>query len=297
MQREAGLARAVAVELGLAQYPIRAVVGSGSVNHVFVMGSGDERWVVRFAMDPLSPGMFEAEAWCARQAAERGVPTAAVTASGVVHGVPYGVQRFVSGRLGHDDASHASWSVLGCYGRVINDIKPDRAAPGTLFSRFGRDLEQAWLSHLEYNLEQLTLDDPLLRQGVYSRDRQRRLGETLGDLVSFPFRFGLSHGDLTPRNLIEPDTGSPVLIDWGCASFGPVPWTDLLTLDRDARHAGGKDTHCLDAFLSAMDLNREAIWPTFEKFRQIQLLDLVRWAAEQRPERLPGAVDDLLAIL
>ncbi len=272
-------------------------MGSGSVNHVFVMGSGNERWVVRFARDPFSPDMFEAEAWSARQAAERGVPTPAVTAFGVVHGIPYGVQRYVSGRLGHEDESPASWSVLGCYGRVINEIQPDKSAPDTLFSRFGGDLQQAWVNHVEYNVAQLDRDDPLLRQGVYCRRQQQQLSETLRELAGLPTRFGLSHGDLTPRNLIAPASGPPVLIDWGSASFGPVPWTDLLILDRDARHAGAKATRHLDVFLDAMGLNRGSIWPTFEKFRQLQSLDLVRWAAEQRPERLPSAIDDLVAIL
>jgi len=87
------------------------------------------------------------------------------------------------------------------------------------------------------------------------------------------------------------------LIDWGSASFGPIPWTDLLILDRDAKQSGPSLTPDLDAFLDALGLHRETVWPTFERFRQLQLLDLVRWATEQRPERLPRAVIDLASVL
>lgn len=87
------------------------------------------------------------------------------------------------------------------------------------------------------------------------------------------------------------------MIDWGSASFGPVPWTDLSILDRDARYAGPSITPDLDAFLDAYGLERATVWPTFEMFRRLQLLDLVRWATEQRPDRLPGAIDDLASVL
>lgn len=110
-------------------------------------------------------------------------------------------------------------------------------------------------------------------------------------------RFGLCHGDLTSRNLIASDPGPIVLVDWGSASFGPVPWTDLLVIDRDAAQTGSAATARLDAFMHAAGVNREAAWPTFEKLRQLARLDLVRWAAEKRPDRLSSAVDDLSSLL
>lgn len=118
-------------------------------------------------------------------------------------------------------------------------------------------------------------------------------------------RFGLlrgvelvgGHGDLTSRNLIIPELEPAVLLDWGPASFGPVPWTDLLVLDREGRQAGSATEPDLDAFTAAMGLTLAKMWPTFEAFRRLQLLDLVRWAADQRPDRLPGAIDDVMATL
>jgi aminoglycoside phosphotransferase (APT) family kinase protein len=98
---------------------------------------------------------------------------------------------------------------------------------------------------VEYNLGELDATDPLLRMGVYSSKQQDRLRKTLTELREIPMRFGLSHGDLSIRNLLLPAGESPVLIDWGSASFGPVPLTDLLLLDRDARNTGSpSDAEC-----------------------------------------------------
>lgn len=54
-------------------------------------------------------------------------------------------------------------------------------------------------------------------------------------------------------------------------------------LDRDARQAGAAAEPVLAAFTAAMGLRMAQMWPTFEAFRRLQMLDLVRWAADQRP--------------
>lgn len=297
MDRGLQLARAIAVEHGLPERPARVVEDLGSVNHVFIVGPDLDQWVIRFAKDARSPDVFEAEAWCANQAAARSVPTPTVSAFGTLDGVPYGVQRFIPGLSGDGCDQPDPWPVLGAYGGIINEIQPDESAPATLFSRFGRDSAQAWGAHLAYNLASLDDDDPLLHRAVYSREQQHGMREAILCLAEVPMRFGLSHGDLTSRNLIIPEVGPAVLIDWGSASFGPVPWTDLLVLDRDARKAGSATEPDLAAFTAAMGLRMAEMWPTFEAFRRLQLLDLVRWAADQRPDRLAGAIDDLIATL
>lgn len=149
----------------------------------------------------------------------------------------------------------------------------------------------------EYNLEQLDAHDSLVREGQVTTEQHRRRRDTVFELAEVPLRFGLSHGDLTPRNLIQPAGGPLVLIEWGSATFGPVPWVDLVHIDRDARLSGTDATRRLDAFLDGMGLDLMTVRPTFEKFRLLQLLDLVRWATERRPDRLRGTVDDLKAFL
>ncbi len=45
------LARAIAVKHGLPERPARVVENGGSVNHVFIVGSDLDQWVIRFAKD------------------------------------------------------------------------------------------------------------------------------------------------------------------------------------------------------------------------------------------------------
>lgn len=108
-------------------------------------------------------------------------------------------------------------------------------APATLFTRFGRDLPSAWAAHLDYSIGQLNEQDVLLGRGIFTRREQNLVRNAAQYLLDIPQRFGLSHGDLSLRNLIIPKGEAPVLIDWGSASFGPVPWADLLVADRDRR--------------------------------------------------------------
>jgi hypothetical protein len=72
--------------------------------------------------------------------------------------------------------------------------------------------------------------------------------------------FGLAHGDLAPRNLLFPYAGAPVLIDWGSASAGPIPYGDLLPV-YEGHHASGEPSGAeLTAFANGMGIDRSRIW-------------------------------------
>ncbi len=62
--RDIRLARELARRHGLAAEDVWPIVGHGSVNHVWVTGSGTARAVIRFAIDPLRNNELEVEAWC-----------------------------------------------------------------------------------------------------------------------------------------------------------------------------------------------------------------------------------------
>jgi aminoglycoside phosphotransferase (APT) family kinase protein len=105
----------------------------------------------------------------------------------------------------------------------------------------------------------------------------------LESLQDIPFSFGLCHGDLAPRNLIPRD-GAPVLIDWGTASTGPAPWTDVQQVyqwsveDDVVTHAEFR------AFAIAAGVHPEADGSVLDALMALRHLDLVRWAIVQRPE-------------
>jgi Ser/Thr protein kinase RdoA (MazF antagonist) len=270
--------------------PIQKLPG-GSVNHTFAVGHDDERCVIRIAIDPMRVDEFMSEAWCLRLAAAHGIASPEVVAVGTLEGVPYAVHRFIP-HLGQDSVSGRHlWTVLGRYARTIHKLPITDHAPDNLFTRFGRDLSAAWRAHLAYHLAELTRTDRLIALGVYSEADQPPLRQLILRLVDTPMRFGLNHGDLASRNvLVRPDR-QLVLIDWGSAACGPVPYLDLLILLRDHEQNADPSTDELAAFADGYGLDLEALLPTLHALRKLTALDLVRWAIDRRPDRLPELVD------
>lgn len=225
--RDIRLAREIARRHGLAAADVWPIVGHGSVNHVWVTGSGTARSVIRFAIDPLRNNELEVEAWCLNKAASVGILSPQVIAQGCLKGVPYLIETFMPGTPGSELRSPELWKTLGLYARTVHSIALTDDAPAASFFRFGRDLPRAWKAHLTYNVAQLSPADPLIALGVYPAGQQERLRAALTELSDVDLAFGLCHGDLSLRNLVVPDTGDPVLIDWGSASAGPLPFGDL----------------------------------------------------------------------
>ena len=290
MDRHAAFAARIAVELGLPARPIQAL-GLASVNHAFAVGPDEDRYVIRFAVDPLREDEFAVEAWCLGRAASHGIPTPEVIAVGVLEQIPYAVQRFVPHGPRDLITGRQLWHTLGRYARIINELPLTDDAPAGLFSRFGRDLPAAWQAHLAYNRAELTEQDRLLALGVYPAADRPRLQQLISRLAETELAFGLSHGDLASRNvLVRPDR-TVVLIDWGSAAGGPVPYTDLLIVLRDHERDGDPSTEELAAFGAGYGLDLERLWPTLDAIRQVTALDLVRWALDHRPDLLPEYVD------
>jgi Ser/Thr protein kinase RdoA (MazF antagonist) len=291
VDRDGALASRIAASHGLAGAPVVELSGLGSVNRVFTVGLGDDRCVVRFAIDPLRGDEFATEAWCLEVASSHGLPSPETLASGTFGGVPYAIQRFVP-HVGLNGVSRRDlWQTLGRYARRINELPVPEDAPAGLFTRFGRDLRAAWQAHLAYNLAQLTAEDPLLSLGVYVRAEQSQLRAMITELAGTSMTFGLSHGDLAVRNVLVSPEGVLVLMDWGSATCGPVPYTDLLTLVRNHDQDDDPNAADLAAFGTGYGVDLGEIGHTLDAVRRVSALDLVRWALERRPDRLPDLVD------
>lgn len=220
-----------------------------------------------------------------------------MVARGSLRGAPYLVQDFVEGGPGQSHRSLELWRTIGGYARIVQEIPITTDAPEGLFSRFGRDLSAAWHADLGYNLDQLVADDPLLALGVYRAEEQARLRARLRRLRDVAVGFGLSHGDLHPRNVIVPRAGPPVLIDWGSASAGPVPYGDLRPLLEEHRAAGDPSAAELQAFADGLGGSLEDLSETLEDMIVLRALDLVRWAIDRRPDRLDDVVASSRAAL
>jgi hypothetical protein len=197
----------------------------GVVNRVFrVTGPGHD-WVIRYPKDVRRTNEFPVEIWAGHQAKLLGIPSPPVVATGHLDHRPYLVLDYIEPQEGQ--GIDESWRWLGRYATVMSAV-PLHEAPQEIFSRFGRDLPTAWRAHLDYNLDALSEADPLIADCIYRPGELGRLRALIEGPRSVDFAFGLAHGDLAPRNLIPRRAPSPpVLLDWGTATSGPAPWTDL----------------------------------------------------------------------
>lgn len=290
MTRNERLALAIADIHGLPTGTVRPVVGAGWTNHVVVLGSPEPDYVVRYAMDPVDDARIAVESWVLPRVAALELPVPRVVVTGVINDIPYLVEEFVAGGRAPDHACPGLWRTLGRYAAAMRAVPLGADAPDALFSRFGRDLPTAWRRHLQYNLDRLTDDDPLLELGVYERREQPSLRDILLQLADVPLTHGLGHGDLTLANVLVPDRGAPVLIDWGSASAGPSPWADLVQLHRHRVRDGVADEY-LDAFTEGCGLVPSQVPDTVADLTLLGDLDLVRWARERAPQRLAELVE------
>ncbi|MBT0993861.1 phosphotransferase [Cellulomonas sp. DKR-3] len=288
------LARAVIEPLGCAVGSV-AVLGGGAMNRVLrvrgVQTDGTRfDWVVRSPLGDRWPAQFAEESWAATAAARAGVPAPRVVHVGLV-----GDRAVMVHEHAPDDGGPVArpWSALGEYARRLADVALDDAPDG-LFTRFGRDVPRAWAQHVAHNRQALTDDDPLLRDGAYAAHQQAGLRALVDELATTRLTYGLTHGDLAPRHLVAPAAGGPpVLLDWGNASTGPSPWTDLrhvLVLARVRREVAEADLAEAAAAAGApLDRATERV---LVQLAVLQLLDVPRWALDRRPDLYQHFLDE-----
>ncbi|MFJ3034910.1 aminoglycoside phosphotransferase family protein [Curtobacterium pusillum] len=271
---------AVLRDLGASWSDVEPLTG-GSVNHtVRVRRPAGDDVVIRVPVDPLREDEYPVEAWASAAAERAGIAVARVLCHGRHDGTPFLLSEYVE-----PDPRPITepWRRLGAAARAIGTIALV-GAPPSLFSRFGTDPATAWRAHVAYNVRSLDGDDPLLQAGAYtSASALRAAFEPLGIRA---FEHGLAHGDLAPRNLLSrgPDA-APVVIDWGAAEVGPMPWTDARRvfgwwhLDREVSEQE------FGAFAAAAGLGEPEVLRTLGAMTALHLVDVARWARERRPDQ------------
>jgi len=262
-------ARALRVVRELGAAPTAVDQLGGVVNIVLRVVGDDLDWVVRSPVDLRRPDEF--------------------LHVGVSRGIPVMVSRYVEPAA---EPVARPWWWLGRHASSVADADLTDA-PAGIFSRFGRDLDRAWASHLHYNQTALGSDDPLLADGAYQRDDLPTLRRWLHDLDGLETSHGLVHGDLAPRNLVSQGGDvAPVLLDWGTATTGPVPWTELqrsfqaVVVDRELPWSTLVDL--ADGMGITLDTPARQ---TLLRLTALRLLYLARWARDRRPDLYPSYRD------
>lgn len=275
----------------------------GNQNHVVRVDGDGRDLVVRFAKDSdrMQADTFDVEAWCLRAAAHAGIASSSVVARGWLDGLSVLVVEYVSGRT-PSPSDPVAWRSIGTFARELIQVDVSDA-PDALFSRFGRDLDAAWLAHLDYNRSELGNGDPLVRLGLYRPHERLRLLDMLDSLQRRSLPQGLIHGDMSTRNLLDGDQYT--LIDWGSAHVGPVVWGDLeqiygwkLLADPDSPVSDAAWAAVLTG--STVPGHKPSAAETAQVMRELTVLhalDVVRWARELQPDRLPALVTQSTALL
>ncbi|GAA3689663.1 hypothetical protein GCM10022204_00410 [Microlunatus aurantiacus] len=298
----AATARALGAELGFGADSVEVLVG-GNQNHVVRLRTAVSDVVLRYARDTdrLTMDPFDVEQWCSRAAAAVGIPTPATLARAEVGGHSVIVQEFVPGAPADADDRRA-WEAIGGVAAALADI--DLAdAPEGLFSRFGRDLDAAWEAHLDYNLAALTPGDQLLELGAYTPDQREPLRRLVAGLRRHRLQQGLGHGDLSTRNLIADPAGGYVVLDWGSAAVGPTPWTDLELIRRWHAIDDPVSVVSADAWRAVLTgvgsagPSASEVETLLAELQVLHVLDVIRWAIDQKPERIPEFVRQARAAL
>ncbi|WP_191330478.1 phosphotransferase [Frigoribacterium sp. ACAM 257] len=260
--------------------------------------------VVRTPRDTAGPDTYPAEEWAAEHAARHGVRTPRVLARESEFGEgPLMIVEHVTSIASDRDPWHDLGRLAAALAEVHLDavdpasVEPDGVdphVPDSLFTRFGRDLPEAWRRHVRYGLDSLVPGDRLLGLGVYTERQRGPLRTALEQLVdeSEGWRHGLVHGDLAPRNLVPRGPGDPVLIDWGTARTGPVPWLELDRVHRWSVVGGVVTADELRRFAAGLGVDLDDSLPTLRRLALLHHLDLVRWALEHRPDRLAREVEE-----
>jgi DNA-binding Lrp family transcriptional regulator len=130
-------------------------------------------------------------------------------------------------------------------------------------------------AHLDANALGLTFEDsssppcaPETALDVYPAEKRPELRDMIVRLADAKMSFGLSHGDLASGNVLVRPDGALVLIDWGAATCGPVPYTDLLILEHN--HASDDDPSIKDlaAYAVGYGLDLGRVGPNFDAIRK-----------------------------
>jgi len=279
------IAEAIVRKTGIRHRGISEIVGYGAVNHVFVVVAAEGDFVVRFHRDPLDTDDYLKEEWCLKSMTAAGIPTPEFVSRGLQDGRTFIIQSFVEGQHGDDVRTPELWRTLGRYARTINEFPLDDTVPPSLFPRFGRDPLSNWGKHIAYNIDELTPTDPLLGFGVYGSSDRDKLAHLFEWLETRMDRFGITHGDIVPKNVLVTPSRQTVLLDWGSAFTGAYPYSDYGRVYFDAANEGFTPDD-LACFCQGYGIPFDAVRDTLLANRVLDSIDVCRWALDHRPDRV-----------
>lgn len=269
---------------------VTPLVGKGSVNKVFIVEAVNHKVVIRMSDRGEALDEYTKEAWCIEHAAARGVLVPSVISVGRYEGNAYIIQSYIAGDEGRDSPAPklGIWRELGKYAKLIHSI----GVPGfgLRLSEITRDdARKSWLRYLEYNIESLTENDPLIKLKVLTQLQSKLIKDVFANLKGREFTFGLNHGDISLKNTIVDRRDRVNLLDWGSAEAGIVPHHDLIQMLKMNMLEGDPDGEEIRAFLDGYGISPaelERMLPELESLLVLRAFDKLRWAIDWNIEEL-----------
>jgi fructosamine-3-kinase len=270
-------------EVGISITSLLRVANPGEVNDVFILDTAGSQLIAR-VNEIGEIDRFKKEKWCIEEAMNAGILVPTVTAVGNNADYAYLLESYIKGSRADklEDASGV-WSRIGQYAKNIHSIN---------VKGFGENLENIthgnhdeWNKYLGDNLDALENGDKALTEASHltATDIETLLG-WLKELKDKDFQFGLSHGDLSLKNVIVSENGDVNLIDWGAAEAQVVPHYDLGVILEDSLRDDSEDFgHVLQGYEMTYDeyLN---IKPDLLTIMLLITVDKLRWSIVKRPE-------------
>ncbi len=285
-------AQRLAAELAGADAEISELRGRGSCNRTFVATTGEARTVIRLNRD-RDPGEYAKEAWCMARAAKAGISVAIPLRRGFLDGWNYGIQTYEGEPLGEALAHGPTvWHWLGETARTIGSIAISSFGDVLVDPKAGR-FDGDWRNYVADNQADLRADSHLAELLELGSRGVRELEREFEVIARTSFEFGLAHGDLRPDNIVDKH-GRLTLVDWGCAHAHIVPHFELMEI---LRHHDS-DSISVRAFLDGNALDRDwpRLRPEVERLMLLRAFDLVRWARDRKPARLPGTAREFRSL-
>ena len=263
---------------------IEPVARQGLVNWVFRGEALGSRFAIRVNRQRdarKAHNKYAKERWSMMSARSVGIPAPEVLAIEKTRDRAWMIVEWIDGD--HPASVPETYRQLGRYAQRLSTLRTP--PPGQLFAGFSG----GWMGQVDYNLEQLTVEDPLMRLGVYRAKEQGALRGAFELLRNARFLVGFQHGDLSPVNMISRPNGEAVLIDWGCARFDVVPIQPINDLRRSRLESDQPSHECLRALVEGTGVTWDEwteLEPTSNAWLVLKAIDLVRWALDRCPPRV-----------
>ena len=271
-------------------HSIHKIDGLGIVNQVYDIQGTKKEYIIRLNDDLNQFVEYKKEKWCLNEVSKLNISCPRVLKIGKEERLSFMIQEKLEGKNGtrcSKKERRTIWFKLGEFARTYNKINRIRVEEVNRL-----EFHKNWKSRLRYNIEQLNIEDKLLKNGVLSLSEHERSKMILRNLETKEFTEGLVHADLGPKNVIMSDKGVVFLLDWGTAGINVVPHHEigLVILSKEANNQE------FDQFLKGYGISKnefEKMYPDILILNFLNRLDKYRWAESYDPLNLKRYEDKI----